>query len=128
MQKPFYGQLHPMRAPATTLTEDEVLPGPTAMQKRDRLTDTKLYQRVESVLRETILGGRLPEGVVLLEKPIAGILQTSRAPVQRALRMLETAGLIHRFDGRGYLVGPAAGGSKPLRRDLRAFDLILPDT
>ena len=97
------------------------------MPKRGRVSAAKLYHRVESVLRENILAGRLPEGLVLLEMPIAGMLQMSRAPVQRALRMLETEGLIHRFDGRGYLVGPGLSPLTPLRRDLRDFDLILPD-
>jgi DNA-binding GntR family transcriptional regulator len=79
-------------------------------------------------LRENILAGRLPDGFVLLEMPIAGMLQVSRAPVQRALRTLEAEGLIHRFDGRGYLVGRARGDVAPVRRDLRDFELILPET
>jgi DNA-binding GntR family transcriptional regulator len=94
---------------------------------RDTGPAAKLYHRVEGVLRENILAGRLPPGFVLLEGAIAGILQTSRAPVQRALRTLEAAGLVHRFDGRGYLAGPPDGSLKPLRRDIRDFDLILPD-
>ena len=52
-----------------------------------------------------ILASRLPEGLVLLEMPIAGILQVSRAPVQRALRMLENEGLIHRFTSPANPVG-----------------------
>src|SRR4051794_6436868 len=128
MQKPFCGAWHSMTSPATTLSDEEDVPGPSAMHRRDRFNSAKLYHRVESVLRENILAGRLPEGFVLLEMPIAGMLQISRAPVQRALRMLETEGLIHRFDGRGYLVGPSQGEATPLRRDLREFDLILPDT
>src|SRR4051794_26380913 len=103
-----------MTAAASTLLDDPEDLGPTAMHKRDRSSGAKLYHRVESVLRENILAGRLPEGFVLLEMPIAGVLQTSRAPVQRALRMLESEGLIHRFDGRGYLVGPALAEAAPL--------------
>src|SRR5262249_14021867 len=99
----------------------------SAPTSRDTGPAAKLYHRVEGVLRENILAGRLPPGFVLLEGAIAGILQTSRAPVQRALRMLEAEGLVHRFDGRGCLVGPLDGSVKPLRRDIREFDLILPD-
>lgn len=117
-----------MTAPLTTLPDEAEVLGRAGMHKRDRLSAAKLYHRVEGVLRENILAGRVPEGLVLLEMPIAGMLQVSRAPVQRALRMLESEGLIHRFDGRGYLVGPARAETTPLRRDLRHFDLILPDT
>src|SRR5262249_10676689 len=99
----------------------------SAAAARDTGPAAKLYHRGEGVLRENILAERLPRGFVLLEGAIAGILQTSRAPVQRALRMLEAEGLVHRFDGRGYLAGPLDGNVRPLRRDIREFDLILPD-
>jgi DNA-binding GntR family transcriptional regulator len=98
------------------------------MPKRANAPAAKLYHRVENVLRDNILGGRLPSGYVLLEVSIAGILRTSRAPVQRALRTLEAEGLVHRFNGRGYLVGPSRNDVAPLRRDIRDFDLILPET
>src|SRR5258707_4191682 len=98
-----------------------------AAQRREMGQAAKLYHRVESMLRENIAAARLPPGFVLLEMPIAGILQTSRAPVQRALRTLEAEGVVHRFDGRGYLVGPLSDGIRPLRRDIRDFALILPD-
>ena len=83
----------------------------------------RLYEIVERALRSSIRTGRLPAGLVLLEGPIAGIFQTSRAPVQRALARLEADGLIHRFEGRGYLVGPEAAGTAPLRADIRGFGL-----
>ncbi len=103
------------------------MPVKSAMAKSENAPGPKLYHRVENMLRENILGGRRPPGFVLLEVPIAGILQTSRAPVQRALRTLEAEGLVHRFNGRGYLVGRALGDTEPLRRDIRDFDLILPE-
>jgi DNA-binding GntR family transcriptional regulator len=117
-------QSNSMTSPATTLTRQRRAHGESAVS--ERLT-AKLYHRVEGILRENILGGRLPPGFVLLEMPFAEMLRTSRAPVQRALRMLEAEGLVHRFDGRGYLVGPARDDTVPLRRDIRDFDLILPD-
>ncbi|MGK9236189.1 GntR family transcriptional regulator [Inquilinus limosus] len=83
----------------------------------------RLYEIVERALRSSIGTGRLPAGLVLLEGPIAGIFQTSRAPVQRALARLEADGLIHRFEGRGFLVGPEAAGVAPLRADIRGFGL-----
>jgi DNA-binding GntR family transcriptional regulator len=86
-----------------------------AMQKR--------YELIARVLRANILSGRLPPGVVLLEGPIAELMQSSRAPVQAALRILEEERLIHRFAGRGFLVGPPGADMEPLRRDIRDLDL-----
>jgi len=85
------------------------------------------YELITRVLRSNIQRGMLPEGLVLLEGPIATAMQTSRVPVQAALRQLLTEGLIHRFDGRGYLVGPSGKTTAPLRRDLRDFTLNIPD-
>ena len=100
----------------------------------DMATDTatnasppRLYEIVDRALRAAIGEGRLPEGLVLLEGPIAEIFQTSRAPVQRALARLEAEGLIHRFEGRGFLVGPEAAGPAPLRADIRGFGLDAPE-
>jgi DNA-binding GntR family transcriptional regulator len=83
------------------------------------------YELVERVLRDNIASGRLPEGLVLLEGPIAELLQTSRAPVQKALQKLETDGLVRRFDGRGYLVGGVPREVPPLRMDLRSLGLAV---
>lgn len=82
------------------------------------------YELITQVLRSNIVSGTLPQGLVLLEGPIAALMQTSRIPVQAALRMLSAEGLVHRFDGRGYLVGSA--DATPLRRDIRDFDLEIP--
>jgi DNA-binding GntR family transcriptional regulator len=87
----------------------------------------KRYEIVEHVLRTNIASGRLPPGLVLLEGPIAEVLQTSRAPVQRALQTLEADGLIHRFDGRGFLVGPIDNVTAPDRSDIRELGLDIPD-
>ncbi len=84
------------------------------------------YEIVERVLRSNIAAGRLLPGLVLLEGPIAEMLQTSRAPVQRALQMLEADGLIHRFDGRGFLVGPLDRSRVPDRTDIRELGLEIP--
>jgi DNA-binding GntR family transcriptional regulator len=84
------------------------------------------YELITRVLRSNIQRGTLPEGLVLLEGPIATVMQTSRVPVQAALRHLLGEGLVHRFDGRGYLVGPAGKAIAPLRRDLREFTLDIP--
>ena len=85
------------------------------------------FELITQVLRINIQRGILPVGLVLLEGPIATAMQTSRVPVQAALRQLLAEGLIHRFDGRGYLVGPTGMGIVALRRDLRNFTLNIPD-
>ena len=76
------------------------------------LSQEPRYELITLVLRSNIISGVLPEGLVLLEGPIAALMQTSRMPVQAALRRLAAEGLVHRFDGRGYLVG-AAGTPVP---------------
>ena len=85
------------------------------------------YELITRVLRSNIQRGNLPEGLVLLEGPIATVMQTSRVPVQSALRHLMVEGFVHRFEGRGYLVGPDGKGIAPLRRDIREFTLDVPD-
>lgn len=89
--------------------------GQPAMQKR--------YELIARVLRANIVSGSLPPGFVLLEGPIAELMQSSRAPVQAALRILERENFVHRFAGRGFLVGPAGGSHEPIRRDIRELDL-----
>ena len=84
------------------------------------------YELITQVLRSNIMSGVLPEGLVLLEGPIAALMQTSRMPVQAALRRLSAEGLVHRFDGRGYLVGAASQDAPPLRRDISEFALDIP--
>lgn len=86
-----------------------------------------LYQIISQILKRNIQSGRLPEGLVLIEGPIAKMMLTSRAPVQAALRQLNDEDLIHRFRGRGYLVGKAAGEPKPIRRNIDEFKLDIPD-
>lgn len=85
-----------------------------------------LYETISRVLRHNIVSGRLPNGLVLIEGPIAKLMQTSRAPVQASLRMLSAEGLIHRFRGRGYLVGQPSASLTPIRKALEEFDFDIP--
>ena len=84
------------------------------------------YEMVEEVLRQNILGRQVPRGLVLLEGPIAALMQTSRAPVKTALRHLEEQGLVRRFDGRGFVVAKPGETLDPIRRDLREIGLRIP--
>lgn len=81
---------------------------------------------IVDTLGEQLLAARLPPGLVLLESNIADLFGVSRAPVRAALQRLESDGLLERFDGRGYLVR-GAGGAAPLRRDLEAAGVTVPD-
>ncbi len=95
--------------------------------RRARVETSKRYELVAAALRVNIAAGRLPPGLVLLEGSIAGLLKTSRAPVQAALRILEEEDLVRRFEGRGYLVGDAKSTEKPLRTDLTKLGLSVSD-
>ena len=87
-----------------------------------------LFRSAADTIRYNIQKGRLGADVVLLEGPIAELLSISRAPVKRALALLEEEGIIRRFDGRGYLVGPHKGASGPIRTNLRSLDLVILNT
>ncbi len=71
-----------------------------------------LYLRIRDVLAEAISAGRLPRGALLLEGPVAALFASTRTPVRQAFALLETAGAIRRFDGRGFLVGQGRSGPK----------------
>lgn len=109
----------PRSAPASgTRTIEPPTPDPQRFERRHEL--------VHRVLRANIVKGHLPAGLVLLEAPLASLLRTSRAPVQRALLRLEQDDLVHRHGGRGFVVGrPAA--REPLRTDLRRLGLVVTD-
>ena len=92
-------------------------------QSRNKVPMQKRYELIADVLRDNLKSGRLPAGFVLLEGPIADLMQSSRAPVQMALRILEDEKLISRFDGRGFVAGPLGPDSVPIRGELSALDL-----
>lgn len=63
------------------------------------------YAVIADTLRGAIEGKLLPDGIVLLEGPIATLFSSSRSPVKQALAALEEEGLVRRFEGRGVLAG-----------------------
>jgi DNA-binding FadR family transcriptional regulator len=77
------------------------------------------------VLREHIVDGSFPRGLVLGEASVARAFQASRVPAAVALRQLKRDGLLSDFDGRGYVTGE---GTTPVRLDLVAAGLRLPAT
>jgi DNA-binding GntR family transcriptional regulator len=90
-------------------------------------TPERLYELVYRVLRDHVKAGKLPEGLVLLEGPIAEFFGTSRAPIQKALGILNDEGVIRRFEGRGYVIPRRNGRTTPVRTDIRRSGLTLPD-
>jgi DNA-binding GntR family transcriptional regulator len=86
----------------------------------------RLYELVCRILRAHVDAGKLPEGLVLLEGPIADFFGTSRAPVQKALKILNSEGVVRRFEGRGYVVPNRSGRTTPVRKDIRQAGLTLP--
>ncbi len=89
------------------------------------LRKINLYEQLHRRLRTQILAGALPNGLVLTEAALAGLVGSSRAPVRQALQLLLEDGLIARFDGRGFVVGLT--GTAPKRVKLadclgRLFD------
>ncbi len=82
--------------------------------------DTRLrYRLIYDQLKNAIALGKIVPGLVLLEGPVARIFGTSRVPVRKAFEMLHADGLLHTFEGRGYLVGgPDKGATLPLRTPL----------
>ncbi|WP_133645729.1 GntR family transcriptional regulator [Paraburkholderia flava] len=91
-------------------------------------TDQRLrYRLIHDQLKSAIVLGRIAPGLVLLEGPVARIFGTSRVPVRKAFEMLHADGLLHTFEGRGYLVagpdGPDGHTPEPLRAPLSEASL-----
>ncbi len=80
---------------------------------------TSLYEQLHKRLKTKILAGVVPEGAVLTEAALVGLIGSSRAPVRQALQMLFDDGLIARFEGRGFIIG--APGTVPRRVKLADY-------
>jgi DNA-binding GntR family transcriptional regulator len=92
--------------------------------RRGSRVASPLYELIYSVLREHIVGGRFPRGLVLGETTVARAFRASRVPAGAALKRLHREGLIRDFDGRGYLANPGRD-TVPVRLDLAAAGLVL---
>lgn len=78
------------------------------------------YLRIESALHDAIRNGRLPQGAILNEGPVADVFGTSRTPARKALQELEEKGALARFSGRGFIV---TGRSRNPRKNARRLKL-----
>ncbi|KVE26905.1 GntR family transcriptional regulator [Burkholderia singularis] len=84
------------------------------------------YRSIHEHLKHAIAHGRLQAGLVLRESAVARLFGTSRAPAKKALDMLHAQGLLHRFDGPGYLVARHDGAAaEPVHAALSADALGL---
>ena len=83
-----------------------------------------LYTLIHDLLRDKIASGALPGGAILKEGTIAAQVDTSRAPVRRALLALAKSRVIRAAEGQGYIVGTNA----PLALSSRQLNDILHDT
>ncbi len=87
------------------------------------------YRKIETILLDSIEAGRLAPGTVLLEGHLATIFGSSRMPVKQALVQLQDRGLISRFGGRGFVVGPGTVEARrvPLTAELLGLDQESPE-
>ena len=83
-----------------------------------------LYELIYAVLREHLVDGSFPAGLVLGKSAVARAFHSSRTPAVAALQRLRAEGLIRDFDGLGYLAGRAP--APPIRRKLAEAGLRLP--
>ncbi|NMG45277.1 FCD domain-containing protein [Aromatoleum toluvorans] len=69
-------------------------------------TQPKLVEQVHKAILEEISGGRLRPGSRIIQEQIAKELGVSRQPVQQALALLRSQGVLRDAPGRGLLVAP----------------------
>lgn len=107
--------------------DDDARAAEPALVARPDARLEKRHELVGRILRSNIAQGHFPPGLVLKEATLAALLQTSRAPVQRALQSLERDDLVHRPAAGGVLVGPRDAGIGPITAELRDLGLLVTD-
>ena len=78
-----------------------------------------LYLSVHTRLREKIIQKDIRDGAVIKEGPLASVFGISRAPVRRALQMLEQEEILKPANGQGFIVGNRSAGAVLSSKDLR---------
>ncbi len=111
----------------TRRTRAPVSQPPSTLAEAAVDVDTRLrYRLIHDHLKKAITLGRVAPGLVLVEGPVARIFGTSRVPVRKAFEMLHADGLLHTFEGRGYLIAyPDGSLAEPLRAPLSEVTLGL---
>lgn len=109
-----------MRSEESVLTmKSAVVPNVSAVPKKE----PPLYLSVHARLNETISKQAIRAGTIIKEGQLASIFGVSRAPVRRALKMLEETRVIKRAKGQGFVVGQAADGEVIPFQDLQSIFL-----
>lgn len=78
--------------------------------------DPRLYVRISRDLREKLAAGVIAAGDAVPVMPLAREWGASRQAVRKALRVLETEGLIRRYPGVGYYVPSRTGAEQATSR------------
>src|ERR1700759_1917704 len=99
---------------------------PRPPQPRRAVVETRpLYEVIYDVLREHLLDGSFPPGLVFGETTVARAFGSSRIPAAAALQRLKSEGLLRPFDGRGMIAAGAEPGEL-VRAELVDVGLRLP--
>lgn len=101
------------------IVKSAVVPNEAVASRKEPL----LYLSVHARLHEKISKQAIPEGTVIKEGPLASVFGISRAPVRRALKMLEEARIIKPAKGQGFIVGNRTAGDILSLQALRAIFL-----
>lgn len=80
-----------------------------------------LYLSIYARLEERISNQEIPEGAIIKEGLLSAVFGVSRAPVRRALQMLEEATVIKPAKGQGFVVGRESNGAVLSSQDLRSI-------
>lgn len=76
-----------------------------ALPQLESLTESRtLTQQVTTLIRDSILQGKLPGGQILRQEDLADQLKVSRIPVREALRQLDAEGFVTLNPHRGAVV------------------------
>src|SRR5687768_11085135 len=69
-----------------------------------RIERRPLHDLVADRLRDMIVEGKLPSGVVIPEMELSASLDVSRTPIREALKLLVLDGLVEHLPSRGFTV------------------------
>jgi len=79
-----------------------------------------LVEQVRDAILDEIVSGQLAQGERIIQKQIANTLGVSRQPVQQALLLLRSEGVLREAPGRGLVVAPLEPEQVKHMYDMRA--------
>ena len=78
------------------------------METAEARYDPRLYVRISGDVREKLTAGVITVGEAVPVMPLTREWEASRETVRKALRVLETEGLLRRYPGVGYYASSGA--------------------